>query len=182
MTLGHLLVDYASDALECDCGLRGHLGAVASGRGVLAAALRLAQRHPDEFSRSMLGKCSGGNPSFDTVALAAAYRAGDPWAWHVVDRSLVHLGHALAAIHTGIGIERFIIVGGFALALGEEYRRRLASAASTSCWNLEQEWDPMVMFGIDDDDAGLLGAGHYATKMRGGLSSTAREGQKVLLA
>jgi glucokinase len=168
--IGHLLVDRASDAVECDCGFRGHLGAVASGRGILATALDLAQQDPDEFSRSRLGK-DGGKPSFDTFALAAACRAGDSWAWRAVDRGVACLGHALAAIHTAIGIERFVIIGGFAFALGDEYRRRLVSATRANCWNLGQEWDEMVTFGIDDDDAGLLGAGHYATTVLSAGSS-----------
>ena len=175
--IGHLLVDPASDALECDCGLRGHLGAVASGRGVLMKARQLARQHPEEFSRSMLGSQHEGNPSFDTRALAAACRAGDRWAWTAVDYGVAHLGHALAAIHVAIGIERFIVIGGFAFALGEEYRRRLISAATANCWNLGQEWAAMITFGIDDDDAGLLGAARYATRAISRSFNTAREPQ-----
>jgi glucokinase len=166
--IGHLLVDRSRDA-PCDCGLRGHLGAVASGRGILATALDFAQQHPDQFSRSELST-DGGKPSFDTFALAAACRAGDSWAWSAVDGGVACLGHALAAIHTAIGIERFIIIGGFAFALGDEYRRRLVSATRANCWDLGQEWNEMVTFGIDDDDAGLLGAGQYATTVLSGVS------------
>jgi glucokinase len=173
--IGHLLVDHASDALKCDCGSRGHVGALASGRGALATALRLAHQHPQDFSRSLLGK-DGGKPTFDTVALAAACRAGDSWAWSTVERGVAHLGHVMATIHTAIGIERFIIIGGFAFAMGEEYRRRLVSAARLNCWDLAQEWDEMVTFGIDDDDAGLLGAGQYATTI---VSTPGRVSRKV---
>ena len=166
--IGHLRVNHTDRALRCDCGLRGHLGAVASGRGVLNDALQLARRCPEEFARSMLSRpTDGGNPSFDTAALATAFRAGDEWVSRIIDRAAAYLGHALAAIHTTIGIERFVIVGGFAFALGDEFRRRLAFAASQDCWDLGQEWDSMITFGIEDDDAGLLGAGQYAMMVMG---------------
>ena len=59
--------------------------------------------------------------------------------------------------------------------------RRLVSAARTNCWNLEQDWDAMVRFGIDDDDAGLLGAGQYAATVMRGLSSPAQAHKRVVV-
>jgi C7-cyclitol 7-kinase len=44
----------------------------------------------------------------------------------------------LATIHVALGIERFVIIGGFALALGEGYRRQLVRAAQDSYWRLGQ--------------------------------------------
>jgi C7-cyclitol 7-kinase len=167
--IGHLRVDYSGDALECDCGVPGHLGAVGSGRGVLAAALRRARISPEAFSASVLArKTDTGTPRFDSVELAAAFRAGDAWATDVIDHAAAGLGRALAAIHAAIGVERFIIIGGFAFSLGESYRLRVVAAAALSCWSIGQDWDQMATFGIDDDDAGLLGAGHYAMRLRGG--------------
>jgi glucokinase len=71
----------------------------------------------------------------------------------------------LAGIHVALGIERFVIVGGFALALGEGYRQQLVRAAQDSCWNLGQDWGTMIALGEADDTAGLLGAGRCALQL-----------------
>jgi glucokinase len=167
--IGHLRVDLSDNALRCDCGMSGHLGAVASGRGALSLALCLAREAPREFASSSLARaCDPDHPAFDTEALAAAFRSGDAWAARVIDRVAAHLGYVLAAIHAAVGIERFILIGGFAFGLGEQYRRRVAEAAATSGWDLGQRWSSMISFGIDDDDSGLLGAGRYAITQRVG--------------
>jgi glucokinase len=70
----------------------------------------------------------------------------------------------LAAIHSALGIERFIIIGGFALALGEGYRKELADVADGCCWCLGEDWDSMVSLGEANDLMGLMGAGHYAAE------------------
>lgn len=46
--IGHLVVDRDPQAPVCDCGERGHLGAIASGRGIERSARRkAAMNHPD---------------------------------------------------------------------------------------------------------------------------------------
>ncbi len=141
--LGHLRVDDADDAPMCECGGRGHLGAVASGRGVLA----WARKHAPDGEHLTSGD------------LAAAFRRGDPWAVRIVEHGASPLGWALGAMHLGLGIERFVLFGGFALALGDAYRRLVAAAADARCWNAPGGWERRVELGIDDDLAGLIGAG-----------------------
>ena len=141
--IGHLRVDDSLDAPICECGGRGHLGAIASGRGVLQQARR-----------------RDGNEGLSSGDLVAAFRRGERWAAEAVARSSVPLGSALAAMHLGVGIERFVLVGGFALALGEEYRRSVAAAASARCWSGDDgDWLSRVELGVDDDHSGLIGAG-----------------------
>jgi predicted NBD/HSP70 family sugar kinase len=140
--IGHLRVDDSEGAPICECGGRGHLGAVASGRGVLLQARR-----------------RDGCEALSSGDLVAAFRRGESWAAQVVERSAVPLGSALAAVHLGVGVERFVLVGGFALALGEPYRRRVAAAASAHCWSGDGDWLTRVELGIDDDHSGLIGAG-----------------------
>jgi glucokinase len=139
--LGHLRVDDSPDAPLCECGGRGHLGAVASGRGVLdrARAIRGALLTSQE--------------------LAFAFRHGEVWATSVIERGAAPLGWALAAVHLAIGIERFVLVGGFALALGDGYRKLVASAAQSRTWNGSGDWLARVELGVDDDLSGLIGAG-----------------------
>ena len=141
--LGHLRVDDAGDAPLCECGGRGHLGAIASGRGVLA----YARNHAPDGDHLTSGD------------LVAAFRRGEPWAVRIVEHCAGPLGRALAAMHLGVGIERFVLFGGFALALGETYRRLVAAAADAHCWNGSGGWEQRVELGIDDDLAGLIGAG-----------------------
>lgn len=154
--LGHLRVDPAPDALPCDCGERGHLGGIASGRGALALVRRAAAADPD------------GPPTLradvvDNRAIVDAHQQADPWLDAVLAPAIDHLATALAAVHLAVGTEHFVLVGGFARAMGERYRARLAAAASESCWSLGQDWDAMIRLGAPDDDHGLLGAGHAAT-------------------
>ena len=161
--IGHLRVDFSADAPICDCGAPGHLAAVASARGVLARARRQALRDPGPFRRSLLADASAGDPeALDTRALVAAYHAGDDWTLALIRDAARPLGQALAGLHLGVGVERFVVIGGFALALGERYRRELVDAMAESAWNLDTDWNAMLELGINDDDAGLLGAGRCA--------------------
>ena len=59
--IGHLTVDEAPDAPRCDCGGSGHLGAIASGRGIERQARRLAQSDP-AFRQSVCALQLGGIP------------------------------------------------------------------------------------------------------------------------
>jgi C7-cyclitol 7-kinase len=161
--IGHLRVDFSADAPICDCGAPGHLAAVASARGVLARARRQALRDPGLFRRSLLADASAADPeALDTRALVAAYHAGDDWTLALIRDAARPLGQALAGLHLGVGVERFVVIGGFALALGERYRRELVDAMAESAWNLDTDWNAMLELGINDDDAGLLGAGRCA--------------------
>ena len=62
------------------------------------------------------------------------------------------------------GVDRFIVYGGFAVALGERYRRELVSEAAKAVWGPAGRWDDMIELGHPDDESGMLGAGRYATE------------------
>ena len=161
--IGHTVVDFAADAPLCDCGGRGHLGAVASGRGALLAARRRAAADPAAFAASLPGRDAAGDPDAITnESLVAAFRAGDGWTAALVRQVSAPLGVALAGIHTALGIERFTLVGGFALALGDGYRREVARAAAASAWHQGGCWNERVELGAADDLSGLIGAGRFA--------------------
>jgi C7-cyclitol 7-kinase len=147
--LGHLVVDSSPDAPPCECGGRGHLGAVASGRAALEIARMLAPGH----SRMNL----------TSPDLAAAFRRAEPWAIAAIERAAAPLGWALAAVHASIGMERFVLIGGFALALGEAYRELVARAAAARCWGESRDWQSRVELGWDDDMSGLIGAGIFGS-------------------
>jgi glucokinase len=160
--IGHLRVDLDPDAVRCDCGEPGHLGGIASGRGSERVLRRLAERDPAGFAASMLGAFCGDAASIDSRSIVSAFTRADPWVRSAIQPSVSHLGHAIAAIHLIAGVERFLLVGGFAFAMGDRYRQMIARAAETSSWRIGQDWDQMIEFGIPDDDQGMMGAGIVA--------------------
>jgi len=162
--IGHVRVDFSTDPPVCDCGGPGHLGAISSGRGALLAAWRSAEADRDDFANSLL---AGTGKALDNPTLVSAFHHGDDWACRLIRRTTHPLGQMLAVIHVSLGLERFIIIGGFALALGEAYRRELVEAASSCCWRLGQSWDSMITLGEPDDLTGVLGAARFAREQLG---------------
>jgi glucokinase len=160
--IGHLRVEHGSDAAHCECGGQGHLGAVASGRGTVWAIQRLALDDEQGFRASALGAAVHDAGDIDGAAVAAAYRDGDGWVRDAIRVSAGYLGQALAAIHLAVGVDRIVVVGGFAIALGEPYRAMLVDACAAACWNIGQDWDEIIELGIPDDDGGMIGAGLFA--------------------
>jgi predicted NBD/HSP70 family sugar kinase len=153
--LAHMPADCPGGAVEPGA----RLGEVASGRGALRLAGRLARACPEAFADSRLAP-SGGD--FDERALVGAFLGGDAFARRAVELAAVPLGRALAGLHVGVGTERFVLTGGFATALGERYRRLVAAAARDGCWDVGQDWDGMVEIGSEED--GLVGGGVYAVR------------------
>ena len=167
--IGHLRVDDSPGALPCDCGDRGHLGGIASGRGSVQLIRLEAERDDAGFRRSTLGVAVGTPAAVDGPAIADAFGRADPWVRSAIRTGIVHLGHGIAAIHLSTGVERFVLIGGFAFAMGEAYRRLLVGAVEAACWRIGQDWDDLIGFGIPDDDQGMMGAGLFA--LREGVGS-----------
>lgn len=162
--IGHLVVDHDPGANRCECGGRGHLGAIASGRGALATARRRAGENPSRYAMSALGATKP--EALDTYGLAHAFHAGDAWVVEIIAHGARALGRALATVHTATGVERIVLLGGFATALGEAYRRLVAAAAAECCWDIGPPWHEMLELRDLDGQAGLLGAGRYARTVR----------------
>lgn len=162
--IGHFQIDDSFDALLCDCGGQGHLGAIASGRGMLSLAKTMAKQNIPYFSTSSLCKILPDQSidSLTTTLLVEAFRIGDIWTKGIIQKGAIYLGKMIASIHLSTGIERFIIIGGFAKALGEPYRQFLIEQASVSSWNTGQAWQNMISIGYPDDNDGLIGAAIYA--------------------
>lgn len=152
--LGHWRVDDAPDAPRCDCGRRGHLGALASGRAVAHHVRAVDAR--GEHGESPWTHLEA-DPEALNRALVSAFTAGEPFARAVVRELAAPLGTALAGVHLTVGAERFAIVGGFARALGEPYLDLLREAASAAGWENGFDWTSGLELGPDDDDSGLEG-------------------------
>ncbi|MCB9764505.1 MAG: ROK family protein [Alphaproteobacteria bacterium] len=142
--LGHLRMDWSSDAPRCDCGGVGHLGALSSGRAVPWQARQ--EPNPPPWAQGEV-----------TAEDLAAHYPHDPWALRVADRLAAPLGRALAAVHIDVGIERFVIMGGLGVALGPAWAGQVAAHAAAACWDTGQDWREGVETGEEDDDSVLLG-------------------------
>lgn len=166
--IGHWCCDTRPTAPLCDCGRRGHLGAIASGRGVLAAARCAAAQRPAEYSRSMLSRVCPDPAQLGSEELVAAIREGDELVTEVLLGGLRHLASAINSIYAAIGVRRFRIIGGFAIAIGERYTELLTQCLQeTGCFSLTaQQVDDMVQLGHADDYDGLIGVG----RLLGGLA------------
>lgn len=146
--IGHLRVDFSPDAIACDCGGFGHVGGLASGRGVCALVHRAT------------GRVLSG------PQVVAAYRAGDRDVAACVAEGSRYLGQAMAAIHLDTGIERIIVQGGFAQAMGDPWLAGVVEAAQAACWSIGQTWSDILQLGYPDDDSALLGAGWFTRSVR----------------
>lgn len=152
--IGHWRFDDSPEAPPCDCGGRGHVGALSSGRATAYWLERLGRESPDLARASKLS--AGTEPSVNE-RLAVAFQAGDPFARLVVERGAEALGAALALLHVGVGLERYVIIGGFARALGPGYLDVLAAAAARRAWGDPGLWRGRLEPGADDDDSGVVG-------------------------
>lgn len=162
--IGHLRVDFAPDAPRCDCGERGHLGALASGRGALHAARALACLRPRFFARSMLSTACGSEPAVLTAhQVATGIRDRDAFALEAVTPGVRHLGRTLAVLHAAVGVRRFIVMGGFARAAGPAYLRLLGEEMNEAGGLGAAPGDVAAMLRAAeaDDDDGLIGCARY---------------------
>jgi len=162
--IGHVRVDYSPTAQRCDCGGGGHLGAIASGRGLLAGVRARAAAQPQAFRRSVLYDEAAGKPCRITDrAVAKAIREDDPFTLAVFRHGITCLAGVLATIHAAVGVRRFIIIGGLALAIGERYLDHLADRLQyVGCFGITSHAIPaMLRLGEPDDNHGLIGCGRF---------------------
>jgi len=172
--IGHLLVDGSSHAPRCDCGERGHLGAIASGRGIERAARNYASVDPCAFARSACAVRLGASATTlnNEDHLVPAARAGDEWCLEVIRRATKPLARVLLAAVVAAGIERVIIIGGFALSLGPVYLRILGEEVAASCRYplLTPSIGSLLELGSSCEEACLMGAGAFARRLLEGHS------------
>ncbi len=159
--IGHFQVDPSPSGAGCDCGGRGHLASIASGRGMEARARRLAAGDEVGFRASALAR-RGRTPSTLTAEdLAEGYREGDRWAASIVGDAAGALGSVFAAVHLACGVDRFILIGGVSFGLGPPFCDDVRAALGARCWGGGPEGvgAVRVVLGEDDGHCALVGAG-----------------------
>jgi len=159
--------DFAARLLEekdipyCPCGNLADLCSYSSGRGALRRAQILAARGDWDYGVSVNDIADGW--------LQEGIETGHPLATKVLYDSTYPLALRILQLAADIGLEKFIIVGGFAMKTGKkEYLRTLQDhlvrfchySAFFSGWT-EGKVRGLVKFGVDDDNDGLIGIGNF---------------------
>jgi predicted NBD/HSP70 family sugar kinase len=168
--IGHIKIDPSSDAMLCDCGGKGHLGAIASGRGIERCARMLAKQEHARFERSACVTQFHGSADMLTNEehLVPAARLQDAWALEIIRRGTRPLAAALLAVTASAGLDRIVVIGGFALSLGQGYLDLLQEEMLNVCdYEILAEKIPgLLVMGNADEDACLQGAAVYALNIR----------------
>jgi C7-cyclitol 7-kinase len=149
--IGHFVVDATSTAPRCDCGGLGHLGAIASGRGVERMAR--AMRRNDSLTNA--------------TDIVPAIRNRQPWAIDLLKLSAQPLARTLVAVTMAIGLEKIFVIGGFAQAVGPAYGALLSELviADSRYPVVNSTFDNLIELVAADDSLALAGAAHYATTL-----------------
>jgi glucokinase len=165
--IGHCIVDFSPDPIPCDCGGKGHLGGIASGRGIERFARVRAAAEPEAFGASACVRVFGATTASlaNELHLVPAVLQGDSWATEIVLECTRYLARVIVPVVLAVGIQQVIIVGGFAQALGATYKRLLCQALrEVSDYSLLKEHvEGLVLLGSPGEEACLLGASLFAS-------------------
>ncbi len=121
-----------------------------------AVAERIAQLIRANRKSSLASQIGKGG-KVKSKALAAAYHAGDELVREVVNDSADRLGVAVGSVATLLSLERVIVGGGLAEALGEPYVERVREAALRTAFPRAVK-RMRVLASELGDDAGIVGA------------------------
>lgn len=153
--IGHWYCGDAYREFVCDCGKRGHLGAVSSGRGVEKIAEKLKPEFVDVSEIASLGRIT-------TADIVEGIKKGDALALKTLKFSVAPLASAIGLINLAAGVHNFILVGGFALSGGEAYIATLRKSLERHRFHghFTDGGDGInVALGVDNDFRALEGLG-----------------------
>jgi predicted NBD/HSP70 family sugar kinase len=163
--IGHVMVDDREGAIQCDCGGRGHLGAIASGRGIERTARLRAAKEAPAFSGSYIVKKLGGTSENLTNEdhLVPAALAGDAWAKSVIRDCTRPLARTILSVVMALGLDRVFVIGGFAQAFGGEYLEmlRCLMVDSSGYAVIEDRLPSIVEIGAKNEEACLKGCAMF---------------------
>src|SRR5205085_11100289 len=96
--------------------------------------------------------------------LVPAALLGDGWALNVIREGTRPLARALVTTALAVGLEKVVIIGGFALRLGEVYLDILRPLLKSECdYGVIKDYATgLVMLGSPQEEACLEGAAVYA--------------------
>lgn len=164
--IGHIKVDFLPNAPICECGGKGHLGALSSGRAIEKIAITEAEKLQVSFKKSLLYRIVQKPEQINNKHLINAIKNNDSFSLKILDMATFPLACSIAHISGNIGVDRFIIIGGFALNCGVNYLRSLKkNLLKIDFYSREKkEILRLVELGINDDSDPLIGIGLLAQK------------------
>lgn len=167
--IGHNKVDESPNAPVCDCGGKGHLGAIASGRGIERMARARAAAHPESFFQSACAYRYGAIPGTlqNETHLVPSLRDGDQWTTDLIRYCTRFLARTLVSTVIAAALDSVVLIGGFALGAGEAYMRLLREAAAELCDYalLRDSITGRLQLGCITEEACLAGAAFYAENL-----------------
>jgi predicted NBD/HSP70 family sugar kinase len=169
--IGHVVVDQSPSAALCDCGGKGHLGAIASGRGIELLARRQAIVDPSAFARSLCHLEFGASAEIlsNEEHLVPSIRRKDDWALNVLEQACRPLSQVLTTVVLALGLQGIFVIGGFAFSIGSIYVELLYRLLRFGNDYSPLIFSPdMIKLGNLDEHACLRGAAEYAVMARDG--------------
>jgi C7-cyclitol 7-kinase len=158
--IGHWADPAVSAELVCDCGGARHVGAISSGRGALRFARLCLERNRQLHPQSQLYAVGNQPEALSSGQFISAAKNLDPFAIEILSEAMAPLARAAALIHLASGCERFMLVGGFAAALGSMLPALLARHSAAACWRNGFDWQSAYTLLLDEVRASLMGL-HY---------------------
>ncbi|PTV47362.1 ROK family protein [Acinetobacter pittii] len=153
---GHIKVNYNKQIL-CDCGETGHIGSVCSGRGILKFVKESAKNDYLKFKNSILYNKKN-IELIKNEEIVYALNKNDNWTVETIKKALEPLVTLVCTLHLTIGIDKFVIIGGFAIAANKPLKRFFEESIKENTWDLGQNFEEMITYG-ENIDYGLLGCG-----------------------
>ncbi|KAK0121429.1 hypothetical protein ONS95_009723 [Cadophora gregata] len=152
------------DIPYCACGNLADLCAYSSGRGALRRARSLASSGGYDIASNAI--------TDDWLRQSIA--SGHPLALKVLSDSTYPLALRILQLAGDIGLNKFIIVGGFAMKTGKEayllslqdHLVRFFHPSGFFCGWKEDDVRSLVQFGVNDDNDGLIGMGNFVEHLR----------------
>ena len=101
-----------------------------------------------------------------TYTIVKAIKEKDPLALFILGEAVKPIVDIINTLIFTIGIQKFILVGGFFNAVREEYHSLLCEEISRTNYRQlgKDNIENMILKGEDDDNNGLIGVGRYIFK------------------
>ena len=98
-----------------------------------------------------------------TYDIVNAINEHDEFSEFVLNESIIPIADAIACLYSFIGIKKYLFVGGFALAVGDQYVNAIKKVLhSKQLLGISvEDIENMIVLGNNDDDSGLIGMGKY---------------------
>lgn len=148
--------------IPCDCGQKGHIGSVSSGRGIEKLAYYLSEKHGGLFKES----CLSSKDKITTHDIVEAIKQKDEFSLYLLEESIKPIVNSISCLYAFIGTKKFLFIGGFALAVGIQYINCVKDIIKDrNLMGLDSsDIDNMIILGEADDNSGLIGMGRYLRK------------------